>query len=334
MPPTPLAPGPPRRRRPRPRRAPVGDNGGGRHRRPADTGGPAPLPGPPPPLPHRPPGAALAPKAPGQTVRRAAPRLLAGRRCGAVGAERGMLGSSPWAGFPAVENLLPTCGSGAGTCPAAAPGEGRCASGVTPVNAREGPAVLSSEGPEAPRLPPRGKAGPKPSEARPEAAALSPSAPLLSGRRLLTPHRCPGAAASHVGPNRPQRVTGSPRPPAPPLLPMPSPHPTTALSGTVSPGNEPRAGDTGDTGWGAPAQLCAGPGGALPVRGRQDEEGARRDPRVLVLPFLAPGRRPSAITGAAVEGGPGVPAAPRLRHRLVPWLNASPRKMSLELVLP
>lgn len=50
--------------------------------------------------------------------------------------------------------------------------------------------------------------------------------------------------------------------------------------------------------------------------------------------FLAPGRRPSAITGAAVEGGPGVPAAPRLRHRLVPWLNASPRKMSLELVLP
>lgn len=58
------------------------------------------------------------------------------------------------------------------------------------------------------------------------------------------------------------------------------------------------------------------------------------DPRILFFPLLATGRWRAPITEAAVVCGAKVAAAPRLRHRLVPSLNASTLKISLELILP
>lgn len=134
MPPALLAP---RRRhslslRPRPSRAPVGDNGGGRHRRPADTVDPAAPPGPPPQLPHQPPGAAL-PKAPGQIVRLFVFRLPAGwreatRPSGRSGGCSITEGCSRTMFLPS-KNFFQSAGVGQGP----APPRRRCASSVTPV---------------------------------------------------------------------------------------------------------------------------------------------------------------------------------------------------------
>lgn len=153
------------------------------------------------------------------------------------------------------------------------------------------------------------------------------------GARLLIPHHCPGAAASHVGPNSPQRVIGSPRPPAPALVPMPSPHPTTALSGTVSPGNEPRGGGGHPRHHRTRAALRRA-GRGTPGTGQAGRGGGEKGHSCPRSPVPRP--RPAAVSHhrGSRACGAGVPAAPPLRHRLVPWLNASPRKISPELLLP
>lgn len=138
----------PRSLRPRPCWTPVGDNGGGRHRRPADTGGATPLSGPTPALPHRPSGSAPVPKARRQTVQLAAPAA----REVADGDERPMgwngRGLIPRAArgpaFVTLKSLLRSAAVRPGSGPAAVPREDRLSSGRAPVSgeSRELPGFL------------------------------------------------------------------------------------------------------------------------------------------------------------------------------------------------
>ncbi|XP_050568284.1 translation initiation factor IF-2-like [Cygnus atratus] len=292
---SPLAPGrpPPRCLRPRPHRAPVGDHGGGRCRRPADTGGPAP----PPASPRL--GTKRARKVPGQTARLAAhgPAAVScptsgGPGGGAVEAERG--GCSGCAagrrGLLPSKNFLGSAGVGPGPASPRRPA-GALRFGCDTGDTQGRPPVFGSENTGAPRL------STAPSR-RKRSRRLQPpphrgTSPLSFGVRVRTPRRCPPgrrtAAVCHVGASRPQRVAASPRLPVPPLLPMRSPRPSAPLSGAGSQGDALRqeAGGDGAARGEAVSPPLAGRGPL--VRDKQDGAGVERALVSSPLPPLPKG---------------------------------------------